>query len=101
MSSLDASSAPSHCGRDWSSDSSRSSLVAVSIDPVCLKLRTDPVRRSSYGELMTTTLENLLDLSDFAWGRLRARVQGLTDEEYIWEPFDGCWSVRTTGDGPA
>ncbi|WP_405058926.1 DinB family protein [Kribbella sp. NBC_01505] len=48
---------------------------------------------------MTTTLENLLKLSDFAWQRLRARVQGLTDEEYFWEPFDGCWSIRKTGAG--
>ncbi len=48
---------------------------------------------------MTTTSENLLNLSDFAWGRLQARVQGLTDEEYFWEPFDGCWTIRKTGDG--
>ena len=49
---------------------------------------------------MTTTLkQNLLDLSDFAWQRLRGRVDGLTDEEYFWEPFDGCWSVRKTEAG--
>ncbi len=49
---------------------------------------------------MTTTLkQNLLDLSDFAWQRLRDRVAGLTDEEYFWEPFDGCWSVRKTEAG--
>jgi hypothetical protein len=49
---------------------------------------------------MTTTLkQNLLDLSDFAWQRLRDRVDGLTDEEYFWEPFDGCWTVRTTEAG--
>lgn len=49
---------------------------------------------------MTTTLtQSLLDLSDFAWQRLRGRVAGLTDEEYFWEPFDGCWSVRTTDGG--
>ncbi|MFF1819253.1 DinB family protein [Kribbella sp. NPDC058245] len=48
---------------------------------------------------MTTTLENLLGLSDFAWERLRTRIQGMTDEEYFWEPFDGSWSVRKTDDG--
>ena len=49
---------------------------------------------------MTTTLkQNLLDLSDFAWQRLRGRVEGLTDEEYFWEPFDGCWTVRKTAAG--
>ncbi|WP_432874478.1 DinB family protein [Kribbella sp. CA-245084] len=48
---------------------------------------------------MTTLSQNLLDLSDFAWQRLRDRVQGLTDDEYFWEPFDGCWSVRKTEDG--
>ncbi|GAA1716903.1 hypothetical protein GCM10009745_76900 [Kribbella yunnanensis] len=50
---------------------------------------------------MTTTLQNLLSLSDFAWGRLRDRVQGLTDAEYFWEPFDVTWSVRQTADGLA
>jgi hypothetical protein len=64
-------------------------------------LRTDPVRRSSYGEEMTTLSQNLLDLSDFAWQRLRNRVEGMTDEEYFWEPFDGCWSVHKTDDGYA
>jgi DinB superfamily len=48
---------------------------------------------------MTTLSQDLLDLSDFAWQRLRNRVEGLTDEEYLWEPFDGCWSVRKTETG--
>ncbi|MEV5961344.1 DinB family protein [Kribbella sp. NPDC051952] len=48
---------------------------------------------------MTTLSQNLLDLSDFAWQRLRGRVEGLTDEEYLWEPFDGCWSIRKTDTG--
>jgi hypothetical protein len=48
---------------------------------------------------MTTLSQNLLDLSDFAWQRLRHRVEGLTDEEYLWEPFDGCWSIRKTDAG--
>ncbi|MGW6194935.1 DinB family protein [Kribbella sp. NPDC055110] len=48
---------------------------------------------------MTTLSQNLLDLSDFAWQRLQGRVEGLTDEEYFWEPFDGCWTVRATDDG--
>ncbi|MFG1704239.1 hypothetical protein ACFLIM_13700 [Nonomuraea sp. M3C6] len=34
---------------------------------------------------MATLLDNLLDLSDFAWQRLRTRLEGLTDEEYLWE----------------
>jgi hypothetical protein len=49
--------------------------------------------------MTTTVLQNLLDLSDFAWQRLRGRVTGLTDEEYFWEPFDGSWSVRKTEAG--
>ncbi|MFF0342999.1 DinB family protein [Kribbella sp. NPDC004875] len=48
---------------------------------------------------MTTLTQNLLDLSDFAWQRLRQRMQGLTDEEYFWEPFDGCWTVRKNANG--
>ncbi|GAA2097981.1 ankyrin repeat domain-containing protein [Actinomadura alba] len=41
----------------------------------------------------------LLDLSDTAWQRLRTRVEGLTDEEYLWEPAPYCWTVRAAGDG--
>ncbi|MEH0109286.1 DinB family protein [Tersicoccus sp. MR15.9] len=29
--------------------------------------------------------------------QLRPRLTGLTDEEYLWEPVDGCWSVRPDG----
>lgn len=28
-----------------------------------------------------------------AYDRLRARLQGLTDDEYFWEPVAGCWNV--------
>jgi hypothetical protein len=43
--------------------------------------------------------QDLLGLSDFAYERLRDRLDGLTDGEYFWEPVDGCWSVRPVGDG--
>lgn len=26
--------------------------------------------------------------------QLRPRLEGLTDEEYLWEPVSGCWSLR-------
>lgn len=42
---------------------------------------------------------DLLGLADYASDRLRARVAGLSDEEYLWEPAPGCWSVRPVGDG--
>jgi hypothetical protein len=31
--------------------------------------------------------------------RLVARLAGLRDAEYLWEPVDGCWSVRPGPDG--
>ncbi|HEY2673163.1 MAG TPA: DinB family protein [Rugosimonospora sp.] len=43
--------------------------------------------------------QDLLDLSDYAYGRLRDRLDGLTDDEYLWEPAANCWSVRPVGDG--
>jgi hypothetical protein len=43
--------------------------------------------------------QDLLGLADFAYERLRRRVDGLTDEEYFWEPAPGCWSVRPAGNG--
>lgn len=42
---------------------------------------------------------DLIALSDEAWGRTRARLEGLTDDEYLWEPVPGCWSVRRRDDG--
>jgi hypothetical protein len=29
-----------------------------------------------------------------AWTALRDRVEGLTDDEYLWEPVPGCWTVH-------
>src|SRR2546429_5641890 len=48
---------------------------------------------------MTATKSELVDLSNFAWERLRGRIEGLTDEEYLWEPVAGCWSIRRREDG--
>jgi len=34
-----------------------------------------------------------------ATARLVQRLEGLTDDEYRWEPVPGCWSVRPDGNG--
>lgn len=35
------------------------------------------------------------DQLDWHWDKLlRPRLEGLTDDEYLWEPVAGCWSVR-------
>lgn len=37
-----------------------------------------------------------------AWhwdNQLRARLEGLEDDEYLWEPVEGCWSVREVSAG--
>lgn len=44
-----------------------------------------------------TTL--LLDLSDNVFGRTARRLDGLTDEELLWEPAPHCWTVRERADG--
>jgi hypothetical protein len=37
----------------------------------------------------------LLDQLTFHWEvALRPKLEGLTDDEYFWEPVAGCWSVR-------
>lgn len=39
--------------------------------------------------------------SQLTWhweAQLRPRLEGLTDEEYFWEPVRGCWSVRPRGE---
>lgn len=48
---------------------------------------------------MVAVKPELIALSDEAWGRLWARLDGLTDEEYLWEPAPGSWSVRERADG--
>jgi len=46
----------------------------------------------------TTTIDWTAQLTDqlrWHWDRqLRPRLSGLTDEEYLWEPVPGCWSLR-------
>lgn len=50
---------------------------------------------------MATTLRTLLaDQIDFYWQvHLWPRLQGLTDDEYLWEPVEGSWSLRAGDDG--
>ena len=44
----------------------------------------------------------LAEQLDWHWrGQLRPRLNGLTDEEYRWEPVPGAWNVRPRGTGTA
>lgn len=37
----------------------------------------------------------LAEQLDFHWQKFaRAKLEGLTDDEYFWEPVPGCWSLR-------
>ena len=38
----------------------------------------------------------LLDSLDHVWARIHSRLEGLSQDEYRWEPVPGCWSVRAT-----
>ena len=29
-----------------------------------------------------------------AWSVIEPNLDGLTDDEYLWEPVEGCWSIR-------
>jgi hypothetical protein len=40
----------------------------------------------------------VIDQIDAHWqSRLRPRLDGLTDDEYFWEPVDGCWTLSRRG----
>jgi uncharacterized damage-inducible protein DinB len=42
----------------------------------------------------------LVGLSEYVYGsRIRPRLDGLTDEEYFWEPVSSCWSLRPDAEG--
>lgn len=44
--------------------------------------------------------ELLADQLDFHWThQLRPRLDGLTDDEYFWEPVRGCWNVHPRAGG--
>jgi hypothetical protein len=44
--------------------------------------------------------EAILAQLEFYWeAHLRPRLEGMTDEEYFWEPVEGCWSVRPDAQG--
>jgi hypothetical protein len=44
----------------------------------------------------------LIEQLEFHWGNiLRPRLEGLTDEQYLWEPVPGCWSIRPRAESTA
>lgn len=44
--------------------------------------------------------DQLIEQLDWHWrSLLRPRLDGLTDEEYLWEPVPDCWTVRRLDDG--
>ena len=44
----------------------------------------------------------LVEQVDWHWReQLRPRYDGLSDEEYFWEPVGNCWNVRPRGQGRA
>lgn len=46
--------------------------------------------------------QHLSEQIDWHWrNQLRTRLDGLSDDEYFWEPVENCWSVRPRGRGDA
>jgi hypothetical protein len=44
----------------------------------------------------------VLDQIEAHWEqRLRPRLDGLSDEEYFWQPVPGCWTISRRGESPA
>src|SRR5580700_1212062 len=44
----------------------------------------------------------LIDQLESHWQqRLRPRLNGLTDDEYFWQPVPGCWTVSRRGQSKA
>jgi hypothetical protein len=43
--------------------------------------------------------QSLLRTFDYVWARTLARVDGLSDHEYFWEPVPSCWTLRRGADG--
>jgi hypothetical protein len=46
--------------------------------------------------------DQLLEQLTWHWDHhLRPHLDGLTDDEYFWEPAEGCWSIRRRGESHA
>ena len=44
---------------------------------------------------------HLAEQLDFHWRvQMRPRLDGLTDEEYFWQPVPDCWTIRMDGGSP-
>jgi hypothetical protein len=45
-------------------------------------------------------IHELTEQFDLQWNLAHGpSLETLTDEEYLWEPVPGCWSIRPTGPG--
>ena len=52
--------------------------------------------------MVMTLTEQLAEQLDWHWrSQLRPRLDGLTDDEYFWEPVPGMWSIRRRGTSTA
>lgn len=48
---------------------------------------------------MPSTTGGLVSAFDYVWERFTGRLDGLTDEEYFWEPAQPAWNLRQAPDG--
>jgi uncharacterized damage-inducible protein DinB len=48
---------------------------------------------------VSVTTREIVDFSDYVASRTHERLIGLTDDEYLWEPVQGCLAVRLTDAG--
>lgn len=51
-------------------------------------------RSAQYGAVVGDVTSLLAVQADETFQRLRSRLDGLTDEEFSWEPAPGCWTVH-------
>src|SRR5215469_18302583 len=115
-----ASSSPRQFGRAVSNGSSRSSRPAVSVTRPSCRAFADRIcpdcclgwdwgeSRAELGRKQSGHMTDidwtfqLAEQLDWHWrAQLRPRLNGLTDEEYRWEPVPGAWNVRPRGTGTA
>jgi hypothetical protein len=64
------------------------------LDIILAPKRTGTVRNGGYNPGMDWTSELLSQLSCHWDRQARPRLDGLTDDEYLWEPVPGAWSIR-------
>src|ERR1700733_15805099 len=77
-------------------------LIARADSPFALRQQRHHRRRPTIGPMAIDWNDEIVDQLESHWQQqLRPRLDGLTDDEYFWQPVPGCWTISRRGESSA